>query len=166
MQFPPLDRWKEGPITMRYAADTDVSVERSRAEIERILTRWGATRFLYASGEQGSVIAFQFKEKQFRFVLPLPDRADKRFWFTPARRARRDEQGAFLAWEQACRQRWRALALNLKAKLEAVECGIESFEVAFMPYVVMPDGKTVADHVLPALEANRLPELTFEGYNK
>jgi hypothetical protein len=151
---------------MRYAAETEVSVERSRAEIEKILARWGATQFLYASGESGSVIAFQFKEKQFRFVLPLPDRTSKAFWFTPNQHRRRDEQGAYLAWEQACRQRWRALALNLKAKLEAVECGIESFEVAFMPYVVMPDGKTVADHVLPALERNRLPELTFDGYNK
>jgi hypothetical protein len=151
---------------MRYAAETDVSVEKSRTEIERILIRWGANRFLYASGEQGSMIAFQFKEKQFRFVLPLPERNDKRFWYTPSRHTQRTPEQAYAEWEQACRQRWRALALNLKAKLEAVECGIESFEVAFMPYVVMPDGKTVADHVLPALEANRLPELTFEGYNK
>jgi len=145
----------------RFAANTDVSVERSRAEIERILARWGASRFLYASGEQGSVIAFQFKQKQFRFVLPLPDRADKSFWYTPARQTQRSPEAAYAEWEQACRQRWRALALNLKAKLEAVESGIESFEVAFMPYVVLPDGKTVADHVLPALEAHRLPELTF-----
>lgn len=146
----------------RFAANTEVSVERSRAEIERILARWGASRFLYASGETGSVIAFQFKQKQFRFLLPLPDRADKSFWKTNHRWPRqRSEQAAFEAWEQACRQRWRALALNLKAKLEAVESGIESFEIAFMPYVVLPDGRTVAEHVLPALEANRLPELTF-----
>lgn len=145
----------------RFAANTDVSVDRSRAEIERILARWGATRFLYASGETGSVIAFQFKEKQFRFLLPLPDRSDKSFWSTPARQTQRSPEAAQSQWEQACRQRWRALALNLKAKLEAVESGIESFEIAFLPYVVLPNRKTVAEHVLPALEQNRLPELTF-----
>ena len=31
---------------MAYAQDTTVAVERSRAEIERILTRYGATRVL------------------------------------------------------------------------------------------------------------------------
>jgi hypothetical protein len=51
--------------------------------------------------------------------------------------------------------------LSIKAKLEAVETGIESFEIAFMPYVVLPDGKTVAEHVLPALAKNQLPALTF-----
>jgi 2-polyprenyl-6-methoxyphenol hydroxylase-like FAD-dependent oxidoreductase len=146
---------------MRFANETEVSVEKSRVEIERNLSRYGATRFLYASAETGAVIAFQFQDKQIRFLLPLPDRSSKEFWYTPTRRTQRSQDEAFTQWEKACRQRWRALALNLKAKLEAVECGIESFEVAFMPYVVMPDGKTVADHVLPALAQNRLPELTF-----
>jgi hypothetical protein len=53
------------------------------------------------------------------------------------------------------------LALSIKAKLECVETEIESFETAFMPYVVLPDGKTVAEHVLPVLEKNELPALTF-----
>src|SRR5262245_44396717 len=59
---------------------------------------------------------------------------------------------AFKEWEQACRQRWRALALAIKAKLEAVESGIATFEEEFLAYVVMPDGQTVGQHVLPNVE--------------
>jgi hypothetical protein len=52
---------------------------------------------------------------------------------------------------QACRQRWRALALVIKAKLEAVESGITTFEDEFLAHIVMPDGKRVADHVKPTI---------------
>jgi hypothetical protein len=67
---------------MRYAEYTMVSVEKSRAEIERILSRWGATRFPYATGEQGAVIAFQHQDKQIRFVLPLPQAPPDKRKFT------------------------------------------------------------------------------------
>lgn len=46
-------------------------------------------------------------------------------------------------WEQACRQKWRALALLVKAKLEAVDAKISSVEEAFFADIVMPDGRTV-----------------------
>jgi hypothetical protein len=145
----------------RYAENTEVSVERSRGEIERILGRWGASHFLYASSENASVIAFQYKDKQIKFSLPLPNRKDQAFWYTAARHRQRSAEAAFKLWEQACRQRWRALALSIKAKLESVDSGIETFEGAFLPYVVLPDGKTVSELVLPALAQNRLPALTF-----
>lgn len=58
-----------------------------------------------------------------------------------------------LAWEQGCRQRWRALALVIKAKLEAVESGITTFEEEFLAHIVMPDGMTVGNHVRPTIQA-------------
>lgn len=51
--------------------------------------------------------------------------------------------------EQAERQRWRALLLVLKAKLEAVESGIAIFESEFLANIVIDRaGHTVGD-VLP-----------------
>jgi len=41
------------------------------------------------------------------------------------------------------RQRWRALSLVVKAKLEAVETGIASFEEEFYAYTLLPSGRTV-----------------------
>lgn len=56
-------------------------------------------------------------------------------------------------WEKAVRQRWRALALLVKALLESVESDIVTFEQAFLPYTVVPGtGMTVAEHIGPALE--------------
>jgi hypothetical protein len=45
--------------------------------------------------------------------------------------------------------RWRCLALVIKAKLEAVESGITTFEDEFLAHIMMPDGQTVGQHVRP-----------------
>ena len=45
------------------------------------------------------------------------------------------------------------LSAMVKAKLEAVDSGITSFEHEFMAHIVMPDGKTVSDHALPMIAA-------------
>lgn len=137
---------------MRFAAQTLVSSERSKAEIEKLLTRYGATSFV--SGWQGdeAAIGFVMAGKRIKFVLPMPNRQAKEFTHTPGRGNRRSESDAYKAWEQGTRQRWRALALVVKAKLEAVETGITTFEDEFMAHIVMPDGKTVSEHAMPMIQ--------------
>jgi len=134
---------------MRYAQHTMVSSEKSKAEIERLLTRYGATSF--ASGWQNdqAVIQFHMKERRIKFVLPLPSKIAKEF--THSKRGLRDEGMVYNLWEKATRQRWRALALVVKAKLEAVETNITDFETEFLAHIVLADGKTVAEHALPAI---------------
>jgi hypothetical protein len=134
-----------------YAAKTEVTVDKSRAEIERTLTRYGADQFIYGWDAERAVIGFRMHERHVKFLLPLPDKSEQRF--THSKRGRRSEENAFSAWEQACRQRWRALALVVKAKLEAVEAGITEFEDEFMAHIVMPDGQTVTQHVKPTIAA-------------
>lgn len=140
-----------------YAKDTDVSVAKSRAEIEGLIIRYGATSTAFMNGPGRAMIAFEAKGRRILFELPLPDQNDKRFTHvllgrssTPTRRA---PEKAMEVWEQACRQRWRALALVIKAKLEAVETGISQFEDEFMANIVMPDGQTVSAHVRPKIAA-------------
>lgn len=135
----------------RYAQHTEVSSEKSKAEIERLLTRYGATAFV--SGWQGNqaAIKFEMNNRHIKFMLPLPDRAARDFTHNRTG-AKRSQDSAHAAWEQATRQRWRALALVVKAKLEAVETGITTFEDEFMAHIVLPDGKTVAEHAKPMIE--------------
>ena len=135
----------------RYAENTSVSSEKSRAEIERTLARYGATSFMYGWAEGGAILAFVMRDRQIRFALPMPARAEQQFTRTPTGRPRSAAQ-AELAYEQSVRQRWRALALVVKAKLEAVETGIVTFEDEFAMHMVLPDGRTVKEHVLPAIE--------------
>src|SRR5688500_2693571 len=58
----------------RYAATTEVSSSRSRDEIERTLTRYGADQFLYGWQETSAVVGFRMHGRQIKFMLPLPDR--------------------------------------------------------------------------------------------
>jgi hypothetical protein len=51
---------------MKYAVQTSVSVEKSRAEIETILTRYGANKFAYFTEELKACIAFEISGKRIR----------------------------------------------------------------------------------------------------
>ncbi len=133
----------------KYAENTEVPVDRSKSEIERILTRYGADEFMYGTKRDKAVIAFKAHNKHVRFVLPLPNPDD--FTETPTGRERaRGVQEK--AWEQEMRRRWRALALSIKGKLESVETGIMSFEYEFLAHIVLPNGETVAEYMIPQLE--------------
>lgn len=140
----------------RYAENTSVAVEKSRAEVERILDRYGATAFRYTKMEGQAVIEFAAHARMIRFTLPLPKRAS--YSLSPQGR-KRTATSADAAWEQACRSRWRALTLAVKAKLEAVESGIATFEEEFLAYIVLPSGsdanggKTIGQLAGPQIEA-------------
>ena len=137
---------------MSYAVDTSVPVERTRAEIEGLLMRRGAERFAYMADGNSAAIGFVLRNRNVRFLLPLPDRNAKDFWFTPSRKNKRSESEAYKEWEQACRSRWRALYLCIKAKLEAVEIGITSFDEEFLAHFVLNDGRTVGQVVISQLD--------------
>lgn len=112
-------------LSLSLGAVVGYGLERSRAEIERMLTRYKAIRFASGWSENGAVILFEVHERRIRFDLPMPDVDDKKFTLVPGSSwKKRTADAARKAYEQACRSRWRALALVIKAKLEAVESGI------------------------------------------
>ncbi len=136
----------------RFAENTSVSVEKSRAEIEGLIVRYGATSTAFMNGPGRAIILFECKGRRVMFELPLPSIDEKQFQRDGRGSVRGPEQ-RHAVWEQACRQRWRALALVIKAKLEAVASGITTFEDEFLAHIVMPDGQTVATHVKPRIAA-------------
>ena len=144
----------------QYAKNTNVSSELSRLEIEKILIKYGADNFVYATMNGKALIGFTMYSKQVKFILPLPLKDE--FELTNTGR-KRTENSQYEAWEQACRQRWRALKLVVQAKLEAVECGISEFEDEFMANIVLPDGRTVGDFMKPQIEqayiSGKIPKL-------
>lgn len=140
-----------------YAADTTVPISRSKVAIEDLLRQHGATEF--ASGWDPTHDRMQFRlfDRTIRFVLPRPDpkkfRLDKRGFLRPQTAIQK-------AIEQADRQRWRALYLVIRAKLEAVEAGISIFEQEFLAYVVMGDGLTIGDVLVPRIQSGQQLLLT------
>ncbi|MCO6445696.1 MAG: hypothetical protein J5J04_16610 [Anaerolineae bacterium] len=157
----------------KFAKQTTVAPEKSRAEIERLLVRYGASQFMYAIKPEAAAIAFVCHGRNVRFLLPFPRADEKRFTHTTrtrgwAREVARTEIQARTAYDQEIRSRWRALALVIKAKLEAVESGIAEFEDEFMAHIVLPGGKTMSEHARPliaqAYETGHVPPLLgFDG---
>lgn len=144
----------------RYAENTDVPTDRSRAEIEHTLKRYGADQFMYGTRVDMAMIAFRASGRNVRFSVPFPpisefERSNKGI--------RHKQEHREQAREQAIKQRWRALALCIKAKLEAVACGITQFEEEFYAHIVLPNGRTVFEEthekVALAYESGKTPPL-------
>lgn len=147
---------------MAYAQDTTVPVARSRDELERTLAKYGASAFAYMTDTNRAMIAFKAHGKAVRFHLPLPVPGD---FAKNAAGARRSNLAMLSACEQASRARWRALNLCVKAKLEAVECGIISFEEEFLAHFVLPNGRTMGETAIPMIEeatkSGKMPQLSL-----
>lgn len=123
---------------MTYAADTEVPVERSRSEIERVLMKYGATEFAYGLQAERAMVQFRAKDRVIRFTLPLKLQHNHEL--------QTEKQKA-----QLVRSRWRCLLLSIKAKLETAESGISTFETEFLAHIVLPNGRTVGEHALPGI---------------
>ena len=151
----------------RYAGDTNVSPEKSQMEIQQTLVRYGASSFMSGSDQKSgkSMIAFEKNGRRVRFVIPSPN--PEEFKRNSAGSRVSDGQ-AKQAYEKAIRQRWRALALAVKAKLEVVASGMMTFEDEFLAHIVLPNGSTVGDMVQPQIEKSyhdgKMPPLL--GYEK
>ncbi len=153
---------------MSYASNTSVTVEKSRAEVEQLLVRYGASQFISGWPQDQAAIGFVFGNRHIRIALPLPSLEDKEFKFTPKTHRVRSPEAVREAWEQACRSRWRALLLVVKAKLEAVDVGISTIEEEFLAWTVVPgSGATVyqeiGDGLSSSIETGRPPQLLLGG---
>ncbi len=115
-----------------YASNTTVSADRSKAEIERTLIRYGVDEFMYGRSTAGAGIAFTFKGRTVKLNVPLPKRADYK-----------STRAGELLWEKECRRLWRVLLLWIKANLEVVESGLITFDDVFLAQTCLPDGSTV-----------------------
>lgn len=149
---------------MSYAQGTTVSQSASFLEIERTLKRYGASAFMYGSSEAEAVVMFDCKGLRLKFRIALP--GIREFGKTDTGRERA-ASAAQKAQDDETRRRWRALLLVIKAKLESVNSGIETFEEAFAAQILLPSGQTVGQWLVPQLaesaSAGKMPPLLPTG---
>jgi hypothetical protein len=135
-----------------YAANTTVPIEKSQAEVKKILQRYGATAFMFFESQKAAIIAFELKGRRIKFNVPMPDPIAQN-----ARPVLRNK------YDQLCRSRWRALCLAIKAKLECVDSGITSLDQEFLAHIVLPNGQSFGDIYIPqidsAYQTNEMPPL-------
>ena len=123
----------------KFAAGTSVSVSRSQGELKHLVCeRWGATT--YMMGEDSSRVVVQFQidacNDELSATRPLNIRMEM-------------PKGGKNDKEQ--REDWRAFVMVVKAKFVAIDSGISTIEREFLPDIVMPNGRTIEQNVMPAL---------------
>lgn len=102
--------------------------------IRKLVYRYKATSFLVGENNGVAALIFEMSERRIKFSIPIrtgPSQAKT---------------------EQLQRTAWRCLLLAIKAKLECIESGISSFDNEFLAYIMMPNGGTVGDEVIPMIQ--------------
>lgn len=116
---------------MAYAEKTKVPVSQSKGDIEKLVNKYSApARADFGIMQRSGAVQIAFvlcgRNIMFRMMVPGDPQEE--------------------------RSMWRALLLTVKGKLESAERGIETFEEAFLANIVMPDGRTVSETTIPAIE--------------
>lgn len=127
---------------MAYAETTKVPLEQSIAEIIAMVRKAGAMQVGQFDDGERFHIWFALGNRQVRFSVPLITE-----YTGPMRGGNGRAIDPKAKVEQANRQRGRALMLVIKAKLESVESGVETFEEAFLANIICADKLTVYERI-------------------
>lgn len=133
---------------------TTVPVEKSQAEVRSLLARAGASSFAFGeetdlAGVRWAAVSFAHAGYAVRMRVPHKP-LDRKKVEDKVYRARSRSRGEIEheMGEQEARRIWRVMAWNLKARLVAVDEGVETFEEAFLAHLVNPTtGQTVYEQL-------------------
>jgi hypothetical protein len=138
----------------KFARNTRVSVDRSQAELQNILRRYGATQIAFGwgtaqDGSEGVLIGFAINKRLIRMKIRFPSKNDVAI--SPAGRRRKSE-ALEREYIKSILQMWRALVLVVKAKLEAITIGLTTIDDEFLGFMVLPSGQTMGEWAHRELE--------------
>ena len=147
---------------MAYAQGTTVPVSRSKAEVESILRKAGATGYMCGWDSERGYTRVQCKLGGRMLLFEVWEPSVVEMKVTEAGR-KRNLTAAKQAAVKETRRRWRGLVLIIKAKLEFIETGASSIDAEFLANLMLPDGSTVGSHAMPgvqrAYETGKMPKL-------
>jgi len=160
-----MNRQKEKQKHIPYS-DTTIPKERSKADIEKLLTDSGVEDVQWTTYHGSTSLRFLWhlivkgveKEILFQFTPPIIT-TTKRVW------SERDQK-TIKANVQLENTAYRLLWHYLKNKLEAVQWGMETLEKEFLSHAVvsLPNGQetTVGESINAVFEHVRSPALTYK----
>lgn len=123
-------------MAKKYAERTTVPVERSKAQIDKLLKEHGAFQRAQVTDELRALNLVMFsmevagRRRQVRLELPHHPN-------NPAED----------------RRIWRVLFMSLKMKLERIRAGDSDLDSEFLPNVVLPDGRVLSQALAGQLDA-------------
>ncbi len=124
---------------------TKIDVEKTVGEIQRTLGKHGAQAIM-TNYEEGIVVALSFQialnEHKLGFRLPCD-------WRPVLDILKRDPKvpRTLHTQEQAVRVAWRIVKDWVEAQMALIDTHMVTTQEVFLPYAVMPDGKTLAERV-------------------
>jgi hypothetical protein len=134
-------------------SSTSVSVEKSQGQIRKLLSGAGASRLAFGEerdeSQRWAAVTFLIGTHAVRLRVPLKPVSEKvvRDKLMRARTKSEDEIRDAL-YEQEEKRIWRVLAWNLKARMVAVQEGVETFEEAFLAHLVdRQTGQTIYEQL-------------------
>lgn len=132
-------------------------------EIRAVLQGFGCDKFAPMEDFQKGEVTIQFEYRGRMVQVGASARGYAKLLLTQRGQAARKAQKKGPWTEQAALKQgsvavWSILRDWIKAQVTAVECGVLKFDAAFLGQILLPDGRTVHQHVeeremLPALEA-------------
>lgn len=138
--------------------ESATSGDKALIEIQRILAKFGCASFGTATDAERGETIVQFKWRERTVSLRASWKGYAQAWL---------KEHPFNSWTRGSRQDYERKALELgqravcsvlrdwvKGQITAVECGVIGFEAAFMPHMLLKDGRRVIDAVHAA---NLLP---------
>lgn len=153
-----------------FAAKTEVAVEKTKTELERLLVKHGAAQYGTAHDDANgfAVVYFALGGRHIRLQIPIPKleawadpkldqwqnkragKATPQMWLRWGEATR--AQWVRAQWEQVCRTRWRCMLLIVKAKLELIGMQLSTVEREFLADITLPDGRSVGEWLRPGIE--------------
>lgn len=125
---------------------TQVDSTKTVGEIQTILAKHGARRILVEYSDNGQIDALTFSTEtpygDISFRLPVDPNAVLKVM------SRQRISRGKLTREHATRVAWRIIKDWVAAQMAILETEMVSMEQIFLPYAVMPNGKTVFDVVM------------------
>lgn len=135
-----------------YAQGSSVPIANSLGELDKLVSKHGATGFAYGRDDQAEAtkVMFRIADRMIRFTVFKPKAAD--FRRSPGNATYRTPDAAQRFADAEERRRWRALVLVVKALLVGVSDGIISLSDAFLAFTVLPSGETAGGWLEPQLD--------------
>jgi hypothetical protein len=132
--------------------------DKALVELQRILARFGCAQFGTATdAEKGeTIVHFKWRERQVALHASWKGYAqawlkEHPYHYSRTRTTRQEHEAKALT--QAQTSVCSVLRDWVKGQITAVECGVLSFEAAFMPHMLLQDGRRVLDAAQALLPA-------------
>jgi hypothetical protein len=133
-----------------------------RTDVPLVKSQDAIRRLIYSHRGTGVMLISQPPREGFEAMVTISDQSYHIRVMATCKDITRDKYGVkrtgnslSTARDQEERRVWRVLYWHLKALFEAADSGVIDIRNVIMPYVVLADGRTLSDHVVP-----RMAELT------